>query len=141
MPRRQSSHGKCTRAFHKLDIFGMHIGFNIEGEKKHRTIFGALYTLFIVAWVGIVLNYMITQIVVEDLDRLPTVMNQPNFFNGKSLTANEGFYFAIGISAKKGYYVLEDQSNWDITEQYVTLTAELLSTSNYQESTPQSFEL
>ena len=88
-------------------MFGMHIGFNIEGEKKHRTIWGALYTLFIVGWVCVVINYLNTQIVVENLDRLPTVTNRPNFFNNRSLTANDGFYFAIGISAKKGYYNLE----------------------------------
>jgi hypothetical protein len=54
-----------------------------------------------------VINYLNTQIVVENLDRLPTVTNRPNFLNNRSLTANDGFYFAIGISAKKGYYNLE----------------------------------
>lgn len=141
MPARKPRKGICTRSFQKLDMFSSHIGFNMNGEKKHKTIFGAFYSLFIAAWVGVVLNYLIQQIVIDDLDRLPTVINRANYYGGVPLTSEDGFYFAIGISTPKGYYVLEDQSNWSITEQYVTITAELQPSENYMEGMPQSFEL
>jgi hypothetical protein len=57
MPRRRPRTDAFSRAFQFFDIFGTKVGFNINGESNHTTMFGGLYTLFIIAWLVLILNY------------------------------------------------------------------------------------
>ena len=47
MPRKKHRDNFCFRAIQKFDMYGYEIGFNINGEDVHKTIPGAIISLFI----------------------------------------------------------------------------------------------
>lgn len=59
MPKRKPRDNICVRTFQKLDMFGYQIGFNIDGEEYHRTTTGTCVSLFIYAWCGVILHYLL----------------------------------------------------------------------------------
>lgn len=61
-------------------MFGYKIGFNINGDDYHKTCAGTLVSLFIFAWCGLVLNYLLRQMVFEQLDRPLTTIVNSNFY-------------------------------------------------------------
>jgi hypothetical protein len=45
-------------------MFGYRIGFNIDQEDTNRTVYGAIASLFIFAWLFVILRYLIITIVI-----------------------------------------------------------------------------
>lgn len=69
-----------VRLLRKVDMFGYEARFNINGEMLHRTCPGACITLLIFAWLGILLHYLIVDIVVDNRDRPITSILYPNYY-------------------------------------------------------------
>ena len=53
-------------------MFGFQTSFNINGEDTHKTCPGACVSLFIFAWLALILHYLLLDIVIEDRQRLMT---------------------------------------------------------------------
>jgi hypothetical protein len=54
----------------QADMFGHQINFNINGETSFKTCPGACVSLFIFAWLGLLLHYLLLTIVIEDKYRV-----------------------------------------------------------------------
>ena len=80
MPSKKLRDNAVVRWFREFDMFGRKAKFNINGESKHRTCPGALVSLCIFAWLGIVLHYLIVDIVIDDRDRPITEILYPNYY-------------------------------------------------------------
>ena len=69
-----------VRLLRRADMFGYKATFNINGEHLHRTCPGAIITLIIFAWLGILLHYLIVDIVIDNRDRPITSILYPNHY-------------------------------------------------------------
>jgi hypothetical protein len=105
MPKTKKRDNCCYRAFRFADLYGLKIGFNIDGEDVHRTWPGAITSLFILSWLAVVLRYLVITIVYEDLDQPLTTMLYQNYYGSKNVPLNmsQGFRFAIGLSSVKNF--------------------------------------
>jgi hypothetical protein len=63
MARRKQRDFWIVQQFQKLDMFGYNIGFNIDGEDYHRTCAGTCASLLIFAWVGLIIHYLLNQLI------------------------------------------------------------------------------
>ena len=61
-------------------MFGQRTHFNINGEETHRTAPGACVSLFIIAWIGVIIAYLIKDIVIDNKDRPLTETFYPNYY-------------------------------------------------------------
>ena len=106
MPRKKLRDVAAVRAFREIDIFGQKIGFNVNGEELHRTCPGACVSLFIVAWLIVVLIYLIQDIFVDNRDRPLTTILYPNYYDGLDypIRQQQGWQFAVGISSVTDFY-------------------------------------
>ena len=105
MPSRKKRDWLCVRAFQSFDMFGYQIGFNINGEDSHTTSAGSCVSLFIFAWIGVILHYLIRDIVMDTLDRPLTIITYPNYFGptNQPISTKDGFKFAVGVSSVKNF--------------------------------------
>lgn len=55
MPSLQHRDNTIIRGFRETDMFGHKLHFNVNGEKSHKTIPGACASLFIFAWLAVIL--------------------------------------------------------------------------------------
>ena len=84
-------------------MFGYRIGFNINGEEDHKTLPGAMVSLFIFAWLAVVLRYLIISICNDYIDRPLTTTIFENYYNSVPLTTKQGLFFAVGLSSIQNY--------------------------------------
>ena len=107
MASRREKRNTCWKRFRRsafmLDMFGYKIGFNIEGEERHTTLPGALYSLSIVVVLIFVCRYLYIVDVEQTLDRPVTVVDQELFYEDVPLTQNDGLMFAIGVSSLRSF--------------------------------------
>lgn len=66
-------------------MFGYRIGFNIDQEDSNRTVYGAIVSLFIFAWLFVILRYLIITIVIQNLDRPLTTRIFENYFGEENI--------------------------------------------------------
>lgn len=110
-------------------MFGYQIGFNVDGEDQDHTVTGCCVSLFIFAWMGVVLHYLIRHICLDTLDRPMTLIQQPNFYGPDKvpITTEQGFRFAIGVSNPKNFNDGSSYSDVVTLQNYATVTAEVVS--------------
>lgn len=86
-------------------MFGYQVGFNIDGEEVHKTLPGACVSIFIFAWLAVVLRFLIIQTVVQNLDRPLTTRILANYYGDDLVpfTASGGFKFAVGLSSVQNF--------------------------------------
>lgn len=80
-------------------MFGYRIGFNIDGEEDHKTLPGAIVSLFIFAWLAVILRFLIMSISNDFIDRPLTTTIFENFYDAVPLTTKQGLFFAVGMSS------------------------------------------
>ena len=104
MPRKSCSR-RLQQPFLCFDMFGYRIGFNIDQEDSNRTVYGAIVSLFIFAWLFVILRYLIITIVIQNLDRPLTTRIFENYFGEENipLTYEQGFRFAVGLSTVQAF--------------------------------------
>lgn len=86
-----------------LDMFGYKIGFNIEGEENHTSIPGACISLFIVAWLIVMIRYLVIVDVLDIRDRPLTITEQELAYENVPLSTDDGLMFAIGVSSIRSF--------------------------------------
>ena len=84
MPTRRLRDNAVVRLIRTTDMFGHKIHFNTNGEKSHRTIFGACATILIFLSLAWVLVYLLFDIVIFDRDRPLTTILYPNYYGEKN---------------------------------------------------------
>lgn len=103
--KKKSCTKRCSKAFLFFDLFGYRIGFNVDSEESHTTIAGSVMSLFIFAWLLVVLRYLIISIVQQNTDRPLTTRVLENYYGPDltPLTVKQGFKFAIGLSSVQAF--------------------------------------
>jgi hypothetical protein len=61
-------------------MFAYKSKFNINGEMQHRTCPGAMMSLLVFAWIGILMHYLIVDIIIDNHDRPITSILYPNYY-------------------------------------------------------------
>lgn len=97
----------CKNRCVSPDLFGFRIGFNVEGEEVHRTIPGAILSLFIIAWLIVVLNYLVLRFdenvrtINKFTPKRPLDIKKFENYYGEENTpiAFNNFRFAVGLSS------------------------------------------
>jgi hypothetical protein len=85
MPTKKHRDGIVLRTLQEADMFGHRIQFNVNGENVHKTIPGAIVSLFIFAWLGVILNFLLREIVHDNRSRPLTTILYPDYFGNKSV--------------------------------------------------------
>jgi hypothetical protein len=93
-------------------MFGYQIGFNVEGEEAHNTVPGACVSLFIVAWLIVVLRYLIIVDVQNVKDRPLTIKNFENYYGATDTPIRrvDGLFFAVGVSSLRSFVTDTEQA-------------------------------
>jgi len=95
-------------------MFGYNIGFNIDGEDYHRTCAGTCASLLIFAWIGLIIHYLLNQLIFLQLDRPLTTTTNSNFYLNKPISLSDGFKFAVGVSNPKNFTYVDKLSDVDL---------------------------
>jgi uncharacterized metal-binding protein len=84
-------------------MFGYRISFNMNGANDHKTLPGAVVSLFIFAWLAVILRYLIMSIGNDYIDRPLTTTIYENYFENVPITSKQGLFFAVGLSSVQKY--------------------------------------